>query len=342
MSIETIKKLSGLNALSSDEGSVFEFLNQELVTLGGEISRDNLGSLICEFDSKIAGPTVAVVAHMDEVGLVVTEINDNGLLKFMASGGLRTDVLISQQVLVKTAFDDTLAGVVLAPSKHSNHKDTLTIDELVIDIGFDDRKSVLEAGVNVGSVVYFVNNFQQIGPDKIMGKALDNRLGCALILDLAKYYQANLKVGKVLLCASVQEEVGLRGAETIFDNTKHDIDIILVVDVSPIDDAFTKSVCKIGQGPLVRIRDPRMIFNYHEINRIRNLAKNHDIKYQEYFSKGGTDAAALQIANNGYVVAAICVGARNIHTPNSIASVKDYTNTVKLATIYVDEILGNK
>lgn len=339
MSKRIIEQLSNINAISNHEQPVFNYLKEQLNGLAKHVNSDGLGSQVFKISGAKAGKNVAIVAHMDEVGLMLTEISDQGFAKVRTVGSIRPEVLLSAQVTLCNIDNKQFTGVVLARAPHGNVEQSLKIEDLVIDFGFDCRADYSENNIHIGDPISLNNDFNPFGKDMLVGKAFDDRLGCAILIEIGQKVANELEYGNLFLCASVQEEVGLRGAQTIIQSIDEQIDYVLVIDVSPIDDAFGPVANKIGAGALLRVADPRMLFDYQELHKIRQIAADNKISYQEYFSKGGTDAAMIQVQDSGYKVAAICIGGRNLHTNNSIISYNDYVACRDLSYHYVIDLL---
>ncbi len=339
-SIEIIRELTKIKAISGHEKPVRDYLENSIGKKADNVLNDNLGSVAYKFVGKRPGLNVAVVAHMDEVGMVVKQITKQGMIKIANVGGLVVESLICQQVELINRKGEEFTGAVLGISPHNNKGDALSLDDILLDFGFNSKEEVLNAGINLGDQIVMHSNFSELANNKIMSKAFDNRLGCALITELADVFSERNFAGNLYLCASVQEEVGLRGAATLTHAFDEEIDYVLVVDVSPVDDTIKTDGCKLTEGTLIRVKDPRMILDYDEVGVLQELSEKYNIKAQNFFSTGGTDAAAIQIQKNGFVVAALCVPGRNLHTNNSIVDMNDYHATRDLAIKYIEEKLG--
>lgn len=335
MSINLIEELSQINALSGHERPVREFLEKELNEYVDEIKYDNLGGLVTKINGDKEGKNIAVVAHMDEVGMLVKNITNDGFIKIANVGGLVVDTLICQHVQLINRKGEIFDGSILGVAPHNAKGDKPSLEDLFVDFGFENKESALKAGIRVGDQIIMKSDFTRLADHKLMGKAFDNRLGCAAIIEIAKEFSGKLKSGNLYLCASVQEEVGLRGASVIMNVIQEPIDYVLVIDVSPVDDTINRDGCKLSAGTLIRVKDPRMILDYDEIGVLQELSEINNIKAQEFFSNGGTDAAQIQIQNTGYVVSALCVPGRNLHSNNSIIDYRDYEATRDLAVKYI-------
>lgn len=340
MSIKLIEELTAINAVSGHEAPVRTYLNEQLSKYTDQISGDKLGGIIAKMPGSKPGKNIAIVAHMDEVGMLVKTITDRGLIKIANVGGLVPESLICQHVELINRHGKVFPGAVMGISPHNNKGDKVTLDEILIDFGFNSKEAVLAAGINYGDQIIMRSEFRELAEGKIMSKALDNRLACATIIELAQAFSEKEFAGNIYLCATVQEEVGLRGAQTLMHAFDEEIDNVLVVDVSPVDDTIKTDGCKLSDGTLIRVKDPRMILDYNEVGLLQDLSEKYKIKAQNFFSTGGTDAAQIQVQNAGYITCALCVPGRNLHTNNSIIDIKDYYATRDLAIKYVEEKLG--
>jgi len=332
MDLKSLSKLVEINGTSGNEKNVAKYLESELKKYG-EVSYDNLGSIICEIKSGNPGKKVAVVAHMDEVGLMVKQVTNDFLVSVTSIGGLDLRPLLNQRVSC-----NGLTGIITLVNKVEESNE-ITIKDIAVDFGFNNLKNA-NSKVKAGDQINFISELIELEDGRVVSKAMDNRVGCSIILEMAK----KLKVmsGTVYLCATVQEEVGLRGAITLANKLGEDIDNYLIIDNSPANDIIDKDSVKLGEGTLIRVKDPRMIFNYDEVNLLREIAKDNSIKYQSFFSTGATDSVAIEISGIGNVVAALCVPGRNLHTHNVIIDKDDYDATLELASKYVINKLGEK
>lgn len=340
MSKKLIEELCNIKALSGHEKPVKSFLDKKLSANADLVLEDNLGSVVYKYSGTKPGKNIAVIAHMDEVGMLVKHITEKGLIKIANVGGLVPEAVMCQHVELINRHGEIFSGAVLGVSPHNNQGEKIVLENLLLDFGFNTKEEVLAANIRLGDQIVMRSEFRELANDKLMAKAFDNRLGCAAICELAEIYQKKDFCGNLYLGASVQEEVGLRGASTIMHVMDEEIDYVLVIDVSPVDDTIKTDNCKLGGGTLIRVKDPRMVLDYNGVGRLQRLSKEHNIAAQEFFSTGGTDAAQIQIQNQGYVTNALCVPGRNLHTNNSIIDYQDYCATIKLSEKYINEILG--
>lgn len=333
MRVELLNELTSINGISAHENQVRTYLETNLADYIDEFTYDNLGSLIMKINGNGTGNSMAVIAHMDEVGFIVRSIDEKGFIKFVCVGGVDLNTINNVQVVVNGHV-----GVIML--KPVNNEFKVELKNFCIDFGFTSSDDAKLAGIKIGDQINFVNNFQTIANNKIIAKSLDDRIGIATLVEIATTIDKTKLAGDLYLCASVQEEVGLRGATTLINKLPNELVDVLIVDVSPITDLYDETSCRVGNGALVRIQDPGMIFNYDIVNRLRDLAETNNIAYQEFFSTGGTDSRVVEVAKAGHKVGAICIPARALHAQNTVASIDDIDAACKLATVYIYDVIG--
>lgn len=326
-SINLFKELTSLDSTSGFEGEVANYLEKKFINFADEIKRDNLGGIYAIKKSKNPkAKIVMVAAHMDEVGFIITKILPNGFLKFETLGGFREDVLLSQKFTLTTFFGKKFVGVIPSIPKHfvSGVQQNVKINEMTLDIGASSEQEVREWGIKEGDFVTPRTEFERLSEHRIMAKAFDNRYGCVLITELIEELKDVELDCNLVVCATVQEEVGLRGARVAANMISPDL--CLVVDCSPANDMDGNKLSngKLGEGFLVRLMDRTMVLRANLREKIVSLANENNIKYQYFTSPGGTDAGNIHQANNGIPTAVIGICGRYIHTHNSIIDMRDY------------------
>jgi glutamyl aminopeptidase len=281
----TYETLVGLNGISGYEKSVRKYMKEELTKVSDNIIQDRLGSIFGVKKGSSEGPVIMVAGHMDEVGAMVIGITDKGFLKIQPIGGLNAEVMVSQNVEVVVDFSKTIKGVVASTPPHLTKDDQpnpkIDFDSLLVDVGADSKEHVEQMGIKIGAQVLIVNSyyFTEDGK-KIVSKAWDNRFGCGMALEILRELQGKDHPNTVISGATVQEEVGLRGAVTASQMVKPDL--FIAVDVSPVGDFLEKphpkAFGKLGEGFLIRFYDPRNIMNPEIKAYFEELAKKHNIK----------------------------------------------------------------
>lgn len=329
---QLFKTLTELQGAPGDERRVREFMTTELKKYADEIIYDNLGGVFGVKHGK--GPRVLVAGHMDEVGFIVTQITEQGMIRFQPLGGWWNQVLLAQRVQIMT-HNGPIIGVISSIPPHNltpeQRRKPMEIKNMLIDIGADDRDDVLNIGVKQGDTIVPICPFTPMANEKkILAKAWDNRYGCGLAIELMKELKDETVPNELYSGATVQEEVGLRGAQVAANMIKPDI--FYALDASPANDmeGSKKEFGHLGKGALLRIFDRTMITHRGMREFVLDTAESHDIPYQYFVSQGGTDAGRVHIANDGIPSAVIGICSRYIHTSASIIHVDDYAAAKEL------------
>lgn len=329
---EMFKTLTELQGASGNEHPVREFMKKSLEKYSDELVQDNLGGIFGV--RKGEGPRVMVAGHMDEVGFMVTQITDNGMIRFQPLGGWWNQVLLAQRVQIMTDHG-TVIGVIGSIPPHNltdeQRKKPMEIKNMLIDIGADDRDDAIRIGIQPGQAILPICPFTPLANEKkILAKAWDNRYGCGLSIELLKELQGETLPNELYSGATVQEEVGLRGARVAANMIKPDI--FYALDASPANDMSgdDQAFGQLGKGALLRIFDRTMITHRGMREFILDTAETNNIKYQYFISQGGTDAGQVHLSNNGVPSAVIGICSRYIHTSSSIIHVDDYAAAKEL------------
>lgn len=330
------RDLVDLPGAPSFEKPVRDYMRMFLQQHTEEIIEGRLGSIFGVINKGSNGPKVMVAGHMDEVGGIVTGIEDSGLISMTNLGGVHGNVYLSQHVDIITDEMEKIPGVTASKPPHllrgtSEKATDMKFNQLKIDIGADNKEHAKELGVKIGQQVISRNDYT-VSKDgkKIFSKAWDDRFGCGMALEIARDTAKEDLNCELYTGATVQEEVGLRGAKTAAGLIKPDV--FIAIDCSPCADSFGGDDVsgKIGEGFLLRFYDPSAIMHQGMKDFIINAAEEDDIKYQYYKSMGGTDAARVQLANGGTLVATIGMPARYIHSTTSMISTDDYEQVKKI------------
>lgn len=340
--MQLFKTLTELPGIAGNEHLVRKFMKEELSKYADEVIQDNLGSIFGVKRGKGDGPTVMVAGHMDEVGFMVTSITDNGMIRFQPVGGWWNQVLLAQRVQIITD-NGAIPGVIGSIPPHlldeETRKKPMEIKHMLIDIGADNEKDAKKLGVKPGQQIVPVCPFTPMANGKkIMAKAWDNRYGCGLAIELLKELKDERLPNTLYAGATVQEEVGLRGARTSAYMIKPDI--FFALDASPANDMSgdPKEFGHLGKGVLVRILDRSMVTHKGMRELILDTAESNNIPYQYFVSQGGTDAGQVHIANEGVPSAVIGICSRYIHTSASIIHVDDYMAAKELLVKLVKSV----
>lgn len=330
--LDLFKTLTELPAVAGNEYLVRNFMEQELTKYADTVIQDNLGGIFGV--KKGNGPKVMVAGHMDEVGFMVTQITENGMIRFQPLGGWWNQVLLAQRVHVMTS-EGPIIGVIGSIPPHNltpeQRKKPMEIKNMLIDIGADNKEDAEKMGVRPGDSIVPVCPFTPMKNNKkILAKAWDNRYGCGLSIELLKELQHETLPNELYSGATVQEEVGLRGAQVAANMIKPDI--FYALDASPANDMSgdEDEFGHLGKGALLRIFDRSMVTHRGMREFVLDTAESNNIPYQYFVSQGGTDAGRVHIANDGVPSAVIGICARYIHTSASIIHIDDYAAAKEL------------
>lgn len=326
--IELIKKTTELKGVSGFEHEVRDFMRQEMTPYVDDIQLDGLGGIFGIKNGKdTQSPKLMVAAHMDEVGFMVSSITSKGLMKVVSLGGWNPYVVSAQRfTLITQKGEYPVVSSSIPPHLLKNKESsTPSIDSILFDGGFESKEEAWEYGVRPGDVlVPDVQTIEMANGKTFVGKAWDNRYGVTLVLELLKRLEKETLPSTLIAGANVQEEVGLRGTKGAV--TQFQPDAFLAVDCSPANDlnGDKEAFGRLGEGFLLRIQDPGMLLSKEMKEFLLDTAETHDIPYQYFFSKGGTDAGAAHQMNKGIPSAVIGVPARYIHTHQSLFRIDDY------------------
>ena len=332
MNRETLQLFQTLTELPGAPGyehPVRQFMRQELAKYADEVVQDRLGSIFGVKRGDETGPTVMVAGHMDEVGFMVTAIADNVMIRFQTLGGWWNQVLLAQRVQIITDNGPVIGVIGSIPphllDEEQRHK-PMELKNMLIDIGAESRDDAERIGIRPGQPIVPVSPFTPLANGKtVMAKAWDNRFGCGLAIELLKELQGAALPNVLYAGATVQEEVGLRGAQTAASLI--DPDIFFALEASPANDMTgdKQAFGHIGKGALVRLYDRTMITHRGMREFVLDTAESLDVPYQFFISPGGgTDAGRVHVANRGVPSAVIGLCARYIHTHAAIIHVDDY------------------
>lgn len=326
-----LEELTNLIGIAGYEHKIRKHIKGIVEKYVDKVETDALGNLICIKKGTKKGKKILLAAHMDEVGFIITKITKDGFLKFTNSGGIDPRVLPAKKVLIG---DKEIPGVICWAPPHLKKKSSTipSVSSLVIDIGESSDKDI---DIKVGDYASFNTKFSFLNKNIIKGKAFDDRIGCALIMDILKNNkQYNYDLVAVF---TVQEEIGLRGASVIAERVNPSYALILegtgAADLPLEEDNDLSSIPKLGNGPVLTITDGRTIVDKKLLNFIVDVAKKNKIKFQfKQPNIGGTDAGKIHISKTGIPSAVISIASRYIHSPVSLAHIKDYKDTLKLVT----------
>lgn len=338
-----LEELCNLNAVSGDEENVRNFILDKIRPYADEIKIDIMGNLIAYVKGKSSAKKIMIAAHMDEVGLIVSKITDDGYLKFKTVGGIDERILPTKRVEVGNNRTLGVIGLKAIHLQNKSERESVTkVSDLVIDIGAVDYAEAAKK-VSVGDYVSFKSDFSSIAEGRCFkGKALDDRCGCAALTELIKKRYCY----DVYFSFTVQEEVGTRGAVIAANYIKPDAALVLEAttcsDVSGVKDYL--EVTNLGGGAALSIKDNGSYSDVDFTKALYNMAKKKNISVQyKRTTSGGNDARAVQLANGGVCTAALSVPCRYLHSPVGIISKSDFEAVCMLSEEFLksaDKILG--
>lgn len=316
-------KLSEAMGVSGTEDEVRDLIKEEVVDYVDEVKTDSLGNLIVHKQGDKSLPTLLISAHMDEIGLMITNIEKNGLLSFKPVGAIDKRILISKQVAIGA---NKVPGVIGAKAIHLQNsverKKPIQIKQLYIDIGAKNKKAAKKL-VQIGDTATFTTEFSQLSNKTVKGKAFDDRVGCALLIKLLQQ-DHNFPLYGVF---SVQEEIGLRGVGPAVYDLEPDLALVLegttASDVPESKEhAYSTTV---GKGPALTVMDATIIPNRDLLQEVITVAEEEEIDYQfRKSTSSGTDAGRIHLSQEGIPTVVISVPLRYIHSPVSMLKLNDY------------------
>jgi putative aminopeptidase FrvX len=336
--LDLLKRLSETPGVAGREERVRQLVIQELRPLVDEISVDRLGNVIATKRGKGAR-RVMLAAHMDEIGFMVRAIEDDGFLRLQPLGGFDPRVLVAQRVLVHTPAGESLRGVLTPASKPihllgDEKPGAPRLEELYVDLGLPGEQ--VRSQVQIGDPVTLDRTLESLGP-VVIGKAMDDRAGVYTMIEALR--QLRDHDVDILAVATVQEEVGLRGATTAAFGVEPDVaialDVTLALDIpgTPRADAVTT----LGGGAAIKVFDSSFIPNYKLVQHLKDVAERHQIAYQmEVLGRGGTDAGAMQRSRVGAAAITISVPTRYVHTVNEMVNASDLQAAAALLARYLE------
>ncbi|MTI94010.1 MAG: M42 family metallopeptidase [Firmicutes bacterium] len=334
--MELLKRLSETPGIPGREERIRALIKAEMETLVDEVRVDAIGNVIGIKKGK--GPKLMLSAHMDEIGFIVSHITDQGFLRLNPVGGFDPRTLVAQRVTVHGREDITgtlMPGLkpihVMTPEEA---KVALKLTDLFVDIG--RSKEEVEKLVRIGDPITLYRPVEQIG-DTVSGKAMDDRAGVWVMLEAIRQLQSHEV--EIWAVASVQEEVGLRGATTGAYGIKPDIGLALDVTLAIDHPGGSKEsqVTELGKGPAIKVMDSASISNYKLVDFMRELAEKEKIPYQmEILPRGGTDAGAMERTHTGCPVITLSVPTRYVHSNVETINTQDIRQTATLLARFIE------
>ena len=331
---ELLKRLSEAHGISGYEDEVREIVKDALEPFADEIRVDNMGNLVAV--KKGETPSVMIAAHMDEIGMMVKQIDDDGFIRFTCIGGWFDQTLLHQRVILHTP-EGNVRGVIGAKPPHvmreDERKKVVEARDMFIDIGASSRDEVEKRGISIGTPITIDRDFTFITDHIVTCKAFDNRSGVTAMIEAFKRTSSSAEVVAV---ATVQEEVGLKGARTSAFEISPDIAIATDVAIAGGHPGIDRrdTTVELGKGPVITVSDAAgrgIITPRNVLKWLEESAKKYEIPYQLSVSEGGTtDATAIQIARSGIPTGVVSIPTRYIHSPVEMLDLKDLDRCAEL------------
>ncbi len=345
---KSLKELCCLNGLSSREDSIGEYMFEEFKKSNENVYIDAIGNVVCNFKTKDDTlPKIMVFAHMDEIGFIIRKIENNGFLRFERLGGVNTQILPGTKV--QSMDNKLLKGLIGVQAHHfmnaENKFKIPQIKEMYIDIGADSKEAVIKRGINVGGMFSFDDSWTELTDRIVSSKAIDDRIGCSILLELAERQKKTELEANVYLVACVMEEFNIRGILPVIREIKPDITI--GIDITPACDTpdLDYNDISLGHGPALTY------MNFHGrgtlagvlpdiklVNALENICINNNIPYQREVSTGVvTENAYILFENEGISVINVSIPTRYTHTPIECMDISDAEKAAKLIEIFIHQ-----
>lgn len=337
--IKLIEELSNTNGIAAHEQAIQAIFEREANKHQLEIQKDRLGGIAITKKGKDAQYKIVLAAHMDEIGFMVTKIEEGGFLRIKPIGGWWSHVVLGQKLAVTTQEKKVFEGIVgsipvhlLKPEQRKNMK---AIEEMFLDLGFESKEAVEAAGIQLGDMVTAVATFSQLAAHehRYIGKAFDDRVGCAVALAVMDQLAGTELNVDVVFAGTVQEEVGTRGAKTIGQMIQPDLAIILDCGITGDFPEAPKDqlLDKLGGGPIISLMDGTFIGHPKWRQFIQDTAKHADISFQNtIMSGGGSDGGPIHTTASGVPSVYMGTPVRYIHTHYGMIDVRDFEGLVQL------------
>ena len=340
-----LKELTDAKGIAGNEREPREVMKKYIAPFSDEVSRDNLGSLIAKKVGDEKGPQIVVTGHLDEVGFMVTQIDKKGFIKFQTVGGWWNQVMLAQRVTIVTRKGD-ITGIIGSKPPHilspEARKKPYEIKDMFIDIGATSKEEAEEWGIRPGDMIVPYFEFTVMNNEKmLLAKAWDNRIGCAIAINVLKELKGVNHPNIVYGIGAVQEEVGLRGSKT--STFKIQPDIGFAVDVGIAGDtpgiSENESQSKMGEGPQIVLYDASMVSHKGLRDLVTDTADELNIPYQfASMPGGGTDAGSIHVTAKGVPALSIGIATRYIHSHAAMLHRDDFENAVKLVVEVIKKL----
>ena len=333
---DLLQLITDANGTSGYEGRIAKIVAEQLAGVG-PITYDNLGGIICEKVGDPAGPKVMLAGHMDEIGFMVKLVTKEGFVKFSTLGGWWDQVLLGQRVVIETSKGN-IPGVIGSKPPHLLSGDergkVVEIKSMFIDLGVKDKEAAEKLGVRPGDPIYPDSKFAVMADNKVMlAKAWDDRAGVALMIETLKAFQTVKHPNILYGVGTVQEEVGLRGAQTAVQSIAPDVGIVLETAIAGDMPGVTEdeSNIKLGGGAVIYLLDGSMVPQLRLRDLVIDICATENLPYQiSILERGGTDGGKIHVHARGVPSIVIGVPTRYIHAHAGMMHADDYVGALKL------------
>jgi endoglucanase len=353
LDVAFLEKITNAFGPPGHELEVSKMFKDYVSNFAEEVFNDRTGSLIFKIGN--SGPKIMLAGHIDEIGMLITGINKKGYLTFHQIGGWWDQALLTQRVLIRTQEGETYRGIIVAPPPHvldpETRKKVVTKDKMFIDVGCKSKKEIKNLGIQIGDPVVPDSKFELLNRTQIhkekdneeiekkvtlaVGKAFDDRIGAFIAAEvIRRIKKENIShPNQIYGVATVQEEVGLRGARTSAQTIKPDVGFALEVDISGDVPGVKKlkAPSEMSKGVSILAGDATMIPNPRLRHFVIKTAKENNIDYQDsVVMGGGTDAGVIHLTGSGCPSLVIGVPTRHIHSHNGILDLGDVEKAINL------------
>lgn len=337
---ELLEEMIRIPGVSGYEDEIREYIREKVEEMGISAKEDNIGNLVTTVGAK--GPHVVFIAHMDELGLVVTNIDGDGSLRIRKVGGIDDRTLVGRVVEIATRKGKVSGVLGLKPphlmTENDDRKKVVSWEDVRVDVGTRSRKETERLGIRVLDAMVFKKDIEYIRGDVMCARGIDDRAGCAILLDTLKRVHRKKLATKLTFVWSVQEEIGLRGAKVIGFQLQPDY--VFAVDTMTTTDGpmqgSTYEKILVGGGPALRMFDSAAIASPKLRKMIEGVARRGKIPLQAGSGGGATDGAAIQ--EFGALAMPLGIPMKYTHSPTECASLKDINNTSRLLVLIAEHI----
>ncbi len=342
--VEDLRDLSDAIGVSGFESRVRDLISQRVKAIADEVSVDPLGNLLATKKGARPRPRVLLVAHMDELGFIVSHLDERGFVRFEKLGGWDDRTLLGQPVRFETegGIHEGLIGTKPPHLQKPDEKEKVVHSEdMFADIGCSSAEEVRSLGIDIGSPFTIFHPFRLVGSERALGKALDDRVGCAVLIDVLRRLRRVRHKATVTFAFSVSEEVGARGATTAAYGV--DADLCLAIEGTAGGDipgiVAERCPAQIGKGPAVTVADQSLVAHPLVLSKLKEAAKAGGVGYQiKKPLYGSTDAGKVAVSRAGVASGVLSVPCRYIHNGLSLLSIADLRSCAELAFRFCTQV----